>query len=93
MKLPKELKELKNRLKLELDGCDVQESSIEVALLVVDEWYEEYQEDYEKLIVNAEDIERSTRNDGLESADTSIEKDADKKDEEYWRHWALQNIS
>ena len=62
MKLPKELKELKNRLKLELDGCDVQESSIEAALLVFDEWYK----------------------DG---------RDNDKKDEEYWRHWALQNIS
>jgi hypothetical protein len=49
-------------LKLELDGCDVQESSIEAALLVVDEWYKEGQEN-------------------------------DKKDEEYWRHWALQNIS
>ena len=87
MKLPKELEELKLRLRLELDS--------NITDRVIDEWYEEYQEDYEKLIVNAEDIERPTRNDGivnandgLESADTSTEKD-----EAYWLHWALQNIS
>ena len=85
IELPDELIELKLRLRLELDS--------NITDRVIDEWYEEYQEDYEKLIVNAEDIERPTRNDGLESADTSTEKDADKKDEEYWRHWALQNIS
>ena len=85
IELPDELIELKLRLRLELDS--------NITDRVIDEWYEEYQDDYEKLIVNAEDIERQTRNDGLEAADTSTEKDADKKDEEYWRHWALQNIS
>ena len=53
LKMPDELEELKNRLRLEVDG--------ETAVRVIDEWYEEYQDDYKKLIVNA--------NDGLESKD------------------------
>ena len=53
MKLPKELQELKDRLRLELDS--------NITDRVIDEWYEEYQDDYKKLIVNA--------NDGLESKD------------------------
>ena len=76
MKLPKELQELKDRLRLELDS--------NITDRVIDEWYEEYQDDYEKLIVNAEDIERPTRNNGI---------DEGVKDETYWRNWALQNIS
>ena len=76
MKLPKELQELKDRLRLELDS--------NITDRVIDEWYEEYQDDYEKLIVNAEDIERPTRNSGI---------DEGVKDETYWRNWALQNIS
>ena len=54
MKLPKELEELKLRLRLELDS--------NITDRVIDEWYKEGQE-------------------------------SDKKDDEYWRHWALQNIS
>ena len=93
MKLPDELKELKLRLQFELDS--------DITDRVIDQWYKEYQDDYEKLIglysyiANAEDIKRPARNDGivnandgLESADTSTEKD-----ETYWRNWALQNIS
>ena len=76
MELPDELKELKLRLKFELDSNCIDR--------VIDEWYEEYQDDYEKLIVNAEDIERPTRNNGI---------DEGVKDEVYWRNWALQNIS
>ena len=76
MKLPDELKELKLRLQFELDS--------DITDRVIDEWYKEYQDDYEKLIVNAEDIERPTRNSGI---------DEGVKDEVYWRNWALQNIS
>ena len=76
LKMPDELEELKNRLRLELDS--------DITDRVIDEWYEEYQDDYEKLIVNAEDIERPTRNSGI---------DEGVKDEVYWRNWALQNIS
>lgn len=52
-KLPDELEELKNRLRLELDDQSIQISrslAIELAVMCVDDWYEEYQEDYEKLI-------------------------------------------
>ena len=76
MKLPDELKELKLRLQFELDS--------DITDRVIDQWYKEYQDDYEKLIVNAEDIEKPTRNDGV---------DAGVKNEVYWRNWALQNIS
>ena len=76
MELPDELKELKLRLQFELDS--------NITDRVIDEWYKEYQDDYEKLIVNAEDIERPTRNSGI---------DEGVKDETYWRNWALQNIS
>ena len=76
MKLPDELKELKLRFQFELDS--------DITDRVIDEWYKEYQDDYEKLIVNAEDIERPTRNSGI---------DEGVKDETYWRNWALQNIS
>ena len=53
MKLPDELEELKNRLRVELDDQSIQISrslAIELAVMCVDDWYEEYQEDYEKLI-------------------------------------------
>ena len=55
LKMPDELEELKLRLRIEVDdrNPDVER--------VIDEWYEEYQDDYKKLIVNA--------NDGLESKD------------------------
>ena len=76
MKLPDELKELKLRLQFELDS--------DITDRVIDQWYKEYQDDYEKLIVNAEDIERPARNSGI---------DEGVKDETYWRNWALQNIS
>ena len=76
MELPDELKELKLRLQFELDS--------NITDRVIDEWYKEYQDDYEKLIVNAEDIERPIRNGGV---------DAGVKNEAYWRNWALQNIS
>ena len=76
MELPDELKELKLRLQFELDS--------DITDRVIDQWYKEYQDDYEKLIVNAEDIERPTRNSGI---------DEGVKDETYWRNWALQNIS
>ena len=52
-RLPDELEELKNRLRLELDDQSIQISrslAIELAVMCVDDWYEEYQEDYEKLI-------------------------------------------
>ena len=52
-KLPDELEELKNRLRLELDDQSIHISrslAIELAVMCVDDWYEEYQEDYEKLI-------------------------------------------
>jgi ABC-type phosphate transport system auxiliary subunit len=68
MELPDELKELKLRLKFELDSNCIDR--------VIDEWYEEYQEDYNTLV---------------ESVDT-IQEQAE-KDAEYWRNWALQNIS
>ena len=83
MELPDELKELKLRLNLELDSNITEPFKISTDR-VIDEWYEEYQDDYEKLIVNAEDIERPTRNSGI---------DEGVKDETYWRNWALQNIS
>ena len=82
MELPDELKELKLRMRLEVEGQGYLDSII--IDRVIDEWYEEYQDDYEKLIVNAEDIEKPTRNDGV---------DAGVKNEVYWRNWALQNIS
>lgn len=72
-RLPDEIEELKNRLRLELDGQGVRWPHIEIALLCVNDWYEEYQDDYEKLIESSAPIEE--------------------KNAEYWRHWALQNIS
>jgi len=71
-RLPDEIEELKNRLRLELDGQGVRWPYIEIALLCVNDWYAEYQEDYEKII------------------DSSAPPE---KDAEYWRNWALQNIS
>ena len=52
-RLPDKLEELKNRLRLELDDQSIQISrslAIELAVMCVDDWYEEYQEDYEKII-------------------------------------------
>ena len=74
MELPDELKELKLRMRLEVEGQGYLDSII--IDRVIDEWYEEYQEDYNKL---------------LESVDP-IQEQAE-KDAEYWRNWALQNIS
>jgi hypothetical protein len=77
MKLPDELEELKNRLRIELDDQSIQISrslAIELAVMCVDDWYEEYQSawDYEKIIESPV---------------------PEKKDAEYWSNWALQNIS
>ena len=74
MELPDELKELKLRMRLEVEGQGYLDSII--IDRVIDEWYEEYQEDYNKL---------------LESVDRMQEQA--EKDSEYWRNWALQNIS
>lgn len=54
-RLPDKLEELKNRLRLELDDQSIQISrslAIELAVMCVDDWYEEYQSawDYEKII-------------------------------------------
>ena len=78
MELPDELKELKLRLNLELDSNfgEASGGGPSITDRVVDEWYEEYQEDYNKL---------------LESVDRMQEQA--EKDSEYWRNWALQNIS
>ena len=67
-KMPDELEELKNRLRLELDS--------DITDRVIDEWYEEYQEDYNKLLVSVDPMQEQAE-----------------KDAEYWRNWALQNIS
>ena len=48
-KLPDELEELKNRLRLELDDQSIHISrslAIELAVMCVNDWYEEYQEDW-----------------------------------------------
>ena len=55
LKMPDELEELKNRLRLELDS--------DITDRVIDEWYEEY---HEKLIVQSMIV---NANDGLESKD------------------------
>jgi len=68
MELPDELKELKLRLKFELDSNCIDR--------VIDEWYEEYQEDYNTLVESVDPIQEQAE-----------------KDAEYWRNWALQNIS
>ena len=68
MELPDELKELKLRLKFELDSNCIDR--------VIDEWYEEYQEDYNTLGESVDPIQEQAE-----------------KDAEYWRNWALQNIS
>ena len=68
MELPDELKELKLRLKFELDSNCIDR--------VIDEWYEEYQEDYNRLVESVDPIQEQAE-----------------KDAEYWRNWALQNIS
>ena len=75
MELPDELKELKLRLKFELDSNITEPFKISTDL-VVDEWYEEYQEDYNKLLVSVDPMQEQAE-----------------KDSEYWRNWALQNIS
>jgi len=68
MELPDELKELKLRLKFELDS--------NITDRVIDEWYEEYQDDYNTLVESVDPIQEQAE-----------------KDAEYWRNWALQNIS
>ena len=68
MELPDELKELKLRLKFELDSL--------ITDRVIDEWYEEYQDDYNTLVESVDPIQEQAE-----------------KDAEYWRNWALQNIS
>ena len=68
MELPDELKELKLRLKFELDSNCIDR--------VIDEWYEEYQDDYNTLVESVDPIQEQAE-----------------KDAEYWRNWALQNIS
>jgi len=74
MELPDELKELKLRMRLEVEGQGYLDSII--IDRVIDEWYEEYQEDYNKLLVSVDPMQEQAE-----------------KDAEYWRNWALQNIS
>ena len=74
MELPDELKELKLRMRLEVEGQGYLESII--IDRVIDEWYEEYQEDYNTLVESVDPIQEQAE-----------------KDAEYWRNWALQNIS
>ena len=74
MELPDELKELKLRMRLEVEGQGYLDSII--IDRVIDEWYEEYQEDYNKLLVSVDPMQEQAE-----------------KDSEYWRNWALQNIS
>jgi len=75
MELPDELKELKLRLNLEVDNNITEPFKISTDR-VVDEWYEEYQEDYNTLVESVDPIQEQAE-----------------KDAEYWRNWALQNIS
>ena len=74
MELPDELKELKLRMRLEVEGQGYLDSII--IDRVIDEWYEEYQEDYNRLVESVDPIQEQAE-----------------KDAEYWRNWALQNIS
>ena len=74
MELPDELKELKLRMRLEVEGKGYLDSII--IDRVIDEWYEEYQEDYNTLVESVDPIQEQAE-----------------KDAEYWRNWALQNIS
>ena len=74
MELPDELKELKLRMRLEVEGQGYLDSII--IDRVIDEWYEEYQEDYNTLVESVDPIQEQAE-----------------KDAEYWRNWALQNIS
>ena len=55
MELPDELKELKLRLKFELDSNCIDR--------VIDEWYEEYQEDYHTLVESVDPIQEQAEKD------------------------------
>ena len=55
MELPDELKELKLRLKFELDSNCIDR--------VIDEWYEEYQEDYNTLVESVDPIQEQAEKD------------------------------
>ena len=80
LKMPDELKELKLRLRLELDPWSnhvITDDILNVSDRVIDEWYEEYQDKYEQPIGTP--LERG--------------RDSARKDAAYWRNWALQNVS
>ena len=62
MELPDELKELKLRLNLEVDNNITEPFKISTDL-VVDEWYEEYQEDYNKLLESVDPIQEQAEKD------------------------------
>ena len=53
--LPDELEELKLRLQLELDGHPIGIYPPALVSSVIQEWYDEYREDYEKLMLSLED--------------------------------------
>jgi len=79
LKMPDELKELKLRLRLELDPWSnhvITDDILNVSDRVIDEWYEEYQDKYEQPI------------------GTPLERTGDRqKDAADSSNWALQNIS
>ncbi len=56
-KLPEELEELKLRLQIELDGAINSGTNYQSNLVscVIHEWYDEYREDYEKLMLSLDD--------------------------------------
>ena len=56
-KLPDELEELKLRLQIELDGAINSGTNYQSNLVscVIHEWYDEYREDYEKLMLSLDD--------------------------------------
>ena len=61
MELPDELKELKLRMRLEVEGQGYLDSII--IDRVIDEWYEEYQEDYNKLLVSVDPMQEQAEKD------------------------------
>ena len=62
MELPDELKELKLRLNLEVDNNITEPFKISTDR-VIDEWYEEYQEDYNKLLVSVDPMQEQAEKD------------------------------
>ena len=64
MELPDELKELKLRLNLELDSNITEPFKISTDR-VIDEWYEEYQEDYNKLLESVAPMQEQAEKDSV----------------------------